>query len=152
MSKTSQNKTKCTLKNIHDFLGNYEDIWNDLDMGDVSCDVVDETDYYGCDMSKKQRMIMLFFNGQSDCFFGMHIGNVNEKTCENLDEYPIYYVDLSSDDAPILEGNFRQFIEKTVGDNLNDDLSDDVNEMLEGLKVFSNDLIKHKPYQLKINE
>lgn len=76
-----------------------------MDLGGFIND--DPEDYYGCNLTGKFRMYMLFFTGQSNYFPGILVGEQNE---DNLDQYPIYIIDIASDNEFELIGNFKTYM------------------------------------------
>lgn len=115
---------------------------------DVDVGLIDETDYYGIDFSGKQRVLSLFFTGQSNYFPGIWIGNEKElKNYTNIDEYPVYIFDLSNDKnflEPI--GNFRNYIELIVQNVSSKDYEEISDSILKDLQKFSTKTINKRNY------
>lgn len=150
------------LQKIEKFLEEYEDLWQNiaynggaLPCGDFTIDVIDENDYYGCNFSEENRVIMFFFTGQSNYFPAIHIGNISEDMCENIDEFPVYIFDIVGDtdnnNEPKLIGNFRHYIEKLLIDY--EDEKGEVERALKDVKIFSDKLCDNiQGYKYKVVE
>lgn len=135
---------------IADYLDDYQDQWWDQDIeyeyyvGDVGMNIIDEEDYYGCDMSGDQRVIMMFFVGHSDCFPAIWIGNDD---MSRLDEMPIYILDLSSDEhefEPV--GNFKQHMMVALNSMPDGEIKQ---QAIKGLDAFSDNMIDKGNYMKK---
>jgi len=142
------------------------DIWqkidllgNNLDKLPLPCMDI-SMDFYGeqeeCDMldfTKEQRLIEMFFSGNSSYFPGIWIGNDD---MERLDEMPIYIIDLDdlqTNESEIV-GNFRNYIEQLLNGFLNIYTIDDeyyktAHLLLEQVKEFSSNTIDKGVYKLK---
>ena len=64
------------MNKITDFLENYTFLWYKVGLGDVTIEILNETDDVYCyDMSGKNQLLQLFFSGNSNpqipCFFGI---------------------------------------------------------------------------------
>lgn len=148
------------MQKVQYYLENYQDLWWELSQKDaclpcmdVTMDMVDEEDYYGCDFTGKRQVIELFFTGSSDYFPGFFIGKDNYE--DNLDQYPIYIFDLSSDEPVELIGNFKTYMTKLIEGYLENYKLGKFVKMaktaLMELDQFSNKMIQKEEYVLKIN-
>lgn len=148
--------------------GTYDDgdIWQKISSldnydGKLLCmDIVME--FYGeneeCDIldfTKEQRVIEMFFSGDSSYFPGIWIGNDD---IEFLDCMPIYIIDIEccNIDKPIepVAINFRNYIEQLLNGFLNIYTIDDeyyrtAKLLLEKVTEFSNEAINKGYYTLK---
>ena len=145
---------------MDDYLQTYQDLWWSMDDGvevpmyDVAMHLIGENDYYGCDFTGRQQMIMLFFTGSSDYFPGIWVGNDNYKN--NLDEYPIYVLDLSSENDAEFIGNFREYmtygLTNFIKNNPKHKRIKLANKALKDLEVFSTKCINKGKYVIKVND
>lgn len=106
--------------NIRTYLEKYQVLWwylNDkIDSSemDVDCEVLEEDDFYGCNFSNGQKVFRLFFTGCDNFFCAIPIYDRDISTINNLDQWPVYCFDLSSDDPLHLVGNFKTFIKQDL--------------------------------------
>ena len=151
------------MQKVQDYLENYQDLWWEISQKgaylpcmDVTMDMVDEDDYYGCDFTGKRQVMELFFTGSSDYFPGFFIGKDNYE--DNLDQYPIYVFDLSTNEEEArleLIGNFKTYMTKLIEGYLENHKRGKFVKMaqtaLMELDQFSDKMIHKEEYVLKIN-
>lgn len=139
-----------------------EDVWSEGDLFQkvgfsdglfVGENYIDEEEYYGYDFRGKQRVMVLGNTGASDFFVGIWVGEYPDMT--RLDEYPVYWFDLSCDEMVCkTEGNFREFVEKLL-DEFREEYEDieiyrrEADEKRKLLCQFSTNLIGGDDYELK---
>jgi hypothetical protein len=110
-SSASDNDDPIMTK-IRDFMDRHQDLfWQlselntcPLPCGDVAIDKVNEEDYDDLDFSQNP-VYSIFFLG-SDDFPAILIFNDVD-----LDQCPIFHIDLESEDRPVCIGNFRKYME-----------------------------------------
>ena len=96
---------------MDNFIDNYSELWEVLLGEGAGFGIIDHDDYYGRDTSGKNRLLMLFYNGQMRVFPGIWIGDTEEYE-ENLETYPIYFCNLAdNEESLIYQGNFRNYMQ-----------------------------------------
>jgi hypothetical protein len=108
------------------------------------------------DFTEEQKIIMLFFSGDSSYFPGIWIGN---DELELLDCMPIYIIDIddSQSDESEIVGNFRSYIEQLLNGflniyNIDDEYCKTAHLLLEKVKEFSSNMIDKGVYKLKAKD
>ena len=138
------------MDKIEKYLDNYSELLEKMSAselsfgpisGECSLDLVDEYDYYGCDFTDNQRMIKIFYLGASNYFPAFWIGT--DEYTNNLDEYPIYFIDTSSNEPVLFMGNFKTYMTSLLKDYLSSNNDKDAEKALEELNQFS-ETIKYK--------
>jgi len=148
------------MNKIEKYLYKYEDLWykisdNDTEypIMDIALNEIDENDYYACDFSRNNKVMMLFFAGSSNFFLGIWIGESNYKN--QLDQHPIYLFDLSSDTNNFeCIGNFRTCMEIILTEQLNKknidkEMLKEIKSAYKDLDVFSRNILCNNDYLLK---
>lgn len=122
-TKTTAIKKKVKIKTIDDiseYLSDYEDLWQIIDQNDaplpsmdVTCDLIEDNNYYGVDFSGENTVYQLFFTGQSNygpiiCF--------PKNIKANMDECPVYIFDATGDEIMEKIGNFRHYMTTLLKD------------------------------------
>lgn len=160
-SNSSESST-CSGADLWQFICNKRDGGANPCM-DTVFDVIDEYDYYGCDFFGKNKVVQLFFTGNSQYFPAIWIGDQDLNKIENLDEYPVYIFDLQNYDTNPIQpvGNFKKYITEIIDDFLNNYTTKNLKKMehittakiiLEKCDVLSNNMIDLGDYILKIND
>lgn len=132
---------------------------------DAAIDLIDEKDYYGCDFSGDRQVVQIFFTGSSDYFPAAWLGNAscsNIEEQEDIDEYPIYVFELSSNDndLPIdCVGNLKTYLLTLLDFVNNNKMRFSEKLVLKACELrktvqetLSDNLVHSNPYNLKINE
>ena len=145
------------FEQINEYLEEYEDLWQEIGSSDsvlpcldITMDIINENNYYGCDFSGKQQVYRLFHTGASNYFPG--ICNVNK--IESIDKRPIYIFDIASDNRCEYVGNFKYYMTTLLKDYLSKNPKKKYRKYaLEALAIldhFSN-IVHNKKYILVRN-
>jgi hypothetical protein len=157
------------MEKIQEFLEDYQDLWWEIadcdpeyPVMDVCLEKIDDEDYYGVDFTGDKSVYQIFFSGSSNYFAAVWPSNDNNHNddnldnLDNLDKYPIYIFDMEDTSSPELKcvGNFKKFINLVIDDFLELNIMDDktnalVNELLDDLDEFSDELINNDNYVVK---
>lgn len=163
---------------ISHMLFEYENLWQffsyinaPLPCMDADFDVIDECDYYGCDFTGKHKMCMIWFTGQSNYFPGFWIGDNELDTIDNIDEYPIYIIDIAMDCGNQVQNtglNIKGYINKLIEhcesvinseDYIHDEtycdiekINNDIENLKNIIKTFSDVVIEQDELHLVIND
>lgn len=114
---------------------------------DAECNLIDDIDYCGYDMSGDNSLYQLFYSGDCTYFPAIPLHGENINNITNLDEWPIYVYDLESSDEPTPCGNFRSYIKDILNEyiiaynehktQINQSKYDEVMIALNELNIFS---------------
>jgi hypothetical protein len=152
-----------SFKKIIQYLEKYEELWYEItekelgcaeQCGDIAMNIIDETEYYGIDFSNNKRVIQLFFIGSSDCFPAIVFPLCKpNKQKLNLEEYPIHFWDLSSNDLKTtVSKNFKEYMTNMLTSYLLiSPTNKEAKRALAELSKFSNVCISYE-YKLKHSE
>lgn len=140
-------------KKIEEFLFDYEDLWYkivefgvSLPIMDIVLELIEEDNYYGCDFTNDKKMLQLFFTGQSNYFPAFWVGEDNYE--KNLDMFPIYVIDICSEQPVELIGNFKNYMTIILTEYLKENVDEDAERALKDLVIFSDKIIKKPEFKL----